>query len=257
MEPLVKIYCLRIMFGIVAAFICIGYLMAGGLIPENLVANPSVELGTTTPQGWFSTGNGTEWSTTYARTGARSLRINVTNSSAEWRSNVTAVQGENTYQIQGYFMGNITEDQFVFSVIWFSDSRGLNFVDENDVSVPIGNYSRWLLGGQEITAPTNAKSFEIVFKAVNGTGDMYGDDFEIRQAEFVPVFPGVPLISVKLLNNISIALMVYLVSYYAIKRIFEHKVEKPQKIFTMGIGIYFFTWLVSLVLLYTLIIVLP
>jgi len=245
------------MLGIVAAFICIGYVVAGELIPKNLVTNPSAELGTTTPQDWLSTGNGTEWSTTYARSGARSLRINVANSSAEWRSNATAVQGGNTYQIQGSFIGNITKDQFFFSVIWFSDSQGLNVVNESKVSMLIGNYSQWSLGGQEVTAPTNAKSSEIVFKAVNGTGDMYGDNFEIRQTEFVPVFTGIPLISTKLLNNISIALMVYLVSYYALKRIFEHKVEKPQKIFTMGIGIYFFTWLVSLILLYTLIIVLP
>ena len=56
-----------------------------------------------------------------------------------------------------------------------------------------------------------------------------------------------------LTNGISLALITYLVSYYALKRIFFYQVEKPQKIFTMGIGIYFITWLVFWILLYTLI----
>ena len=54
------------------------------------------------------------------------------------------------------------------------------------------------------------------------------------------------------LNGISIALIVYLLSYYLIKAIFITKVEKPQKLFTMGIGIYFLAWMVFWILLYTI-----
>ena len=56
-----------------------------------------------------------------------------------------------------------------------------------------------------------------------------------------------------LLNGVSLALVVYLLSYYAIKAIFITKVEKPQKVFTMGIGIYFLAWIVFWILLYTII----
>ncbi|NWG11771.1 hypothetical protein HXY33_08530 [Candidatus Bathyarchaeota archaeon] len=255
MRPLVKIYYLRIMFGIIAAFICIGYVMATDLVSKNLVSNPSVELGTTTPQDWFLTGDGAEWSTTYARSGIRSIRINVTNSSAEWKSKVTEIQGRNTYtypfQIVGFFRGNITKDSFFLSIRWFSDSQGLNLLKENQTSIPAGSYLQWSPIGEVVDAPSGVRSCEIVFKVVNGSGDVYGDNFEIRQTEYVPPIPA------KLVNSISIALIVYLVSYYALKHVFAREVEKPQKIFTMGIGIYFFTWLVSLVLLYTLIIGLP
>jgi predicted permease len=54
-----------------------------------------------------------------------------------------------------------------------------------------------------------------------------------------------------LLNGISFALIVYILSYYVIKPKFILKVDKPQKIFTTGIGIYFLSWLVFWVLFYT------
>lgn len=55
------------------------------------------------------------------------------------------------------------------------------------------------------------------------------------------------------MNGISMALVTYLMSYYIIKFKFMHKVEKPQKLLTTGIGIYFISWLVFWVLLYTII----
>jgi len=55
-----------------------------------------------------------------------------------------------------------------------------------------------------------------------------------------------------LLNGISIALLVYIVTYYAYKTMFVAKVEKPSKIFTTGVGAYFLSWLVMWTLLFTL-----
>jgi hypothetical protein len=52
-------------------------------------------------------------------------------------------------------------------------------------------------------------------------------------------------------NGASLAVLVYLISYYAIKARYITKVEKPTKIFTTGIGIYFLSWIVIWVLLYT------
>lgn len=54
-----------------------------------------------------------------------------------------------------------------------------------------------------------------------------------------------------LMNGIALALITYLLSYYAIKAIFVTKVQKPQKLFTTGIGIYLLSWIVFWVMLYT------
>jgi hypothetical protein len=56
-----------------------------------------------------------------------------------------------------------------------------------------------------------------------------------------------------LFNSTSLALVTYLVSYYAIKHKFKTVVEKPQKLVTTGIGIYLLSWLVFWILLYTII----
>ena len=53
-------------------------------------------------------------------------------------------------------------------------------------------------------------------------------------------------------NGISVALLVYIVTYYLFKSFFLAQVEKPTKIFTTGIGAYFLTWIVGWVILYTL-----
>ncbi|HII86230.1 TPA: hypothetical protein HA273_06695 [Candidatus Bathyarchaeota archaeon] len=55
------------------------------------------------------------------------------------------------------------------------------------------------------------------------------------------------------LNGLTVALFLYLVTFYVFKAKFAKKVEKQSKIMTQGIGIYFFSWLVSWVLMYTLI----
>jgi PKD repeat protein len=50
-----------------------------------------------------------------------------------------------------------------------------------------------------------------------------------------------------LINGITVALAVYLLTYYLLKMQFAEKVEKPSKVLTMGIGIYFiifaFCWI--------------
>ncbi len=54
------------------------------------------------------------------------------------------------------------------------------------------------------------------------------------------------------LNGITIALAVYLLTYYLLKAVYRNKVEKQSKIMTQAIGMYFFTWLVLWLLFYTL-----
>lgn len=56
-----------------------------------------------------------------------------------------------------------------------------------------------------------------------------------------------------LFNTLSIAIIVYLGSYYAVKKRFLSRVQKTSKLFTTGIGIYFISWIVLWTMLYTLI----
>ena len=242
MKPLETVYWLRLGFGILAAFLAVGFLVIAGAVNTNLVANSSVEVanaGGTGPQNWSSSGNGAEWSTTYARTGSRSLEIDVTSATANWTGTVGQISGGNVYYVDGFFHGQVAKGQFLLTISWFSDSAE---IDDNNVTLP-GNYSGWQLVENTFTAPNGAKSCEIVFRAINGSGVLYGDDFEVRQTEPVQSF----------FNSASIAILVYIVSYYVLKSRFGPKVSKPQKILTTGIGIYILAWLVIWTLLYTLV----
>jgi uncharacterized membrane protein len=51
-----------------------------------------------------------------------------------------------------------------------------------------------------------------------------------------------------LINGITISLLIYIISYYVLKAKYGSKVEKQSKIMSMGIFIYFFTWLIVWVL---------
>jgi len=245
MNALVKIYLLRLTLGIVAALICIGYLVAIGAISRNLILNPSLETeetGQVKPAYWVPSINGTEWSTTYAKTGSRSIRINVNNASAEWQSETVKVNGGQTYQVQGFFKGTVTADQFSLVIKWFSDLNGNNLIKQDSKIIPVNNYTQWLPIGDLFTAPVEAKSCKLVFSASGAIGDLYGDDFEVRQTEYITKF----------MNSLSLAIILYLITYYLIKRKFMMNVEKKQKLFSTGIGIYFIAWLVFWILLYTL-----
>ena len=52
-------------------------------------------------------------------------------------------------------------------------------------------------------------------------------------------------------NSFTIALIVYLASYYALKGIFKDKIEKQSKILSTGVFMYFCAWLPFYVLFYT------
>jgi hypothetical protein len=58
--------------------------------------------------------------------------------------------------------------------------------------------------------------------------------------------------SLSFFNNLSIALLVYITTYYVYKWKFFAFVDKPSKIAIHGIGAYFLTWIVSLGFFYTL-----
>jgi len=53
-------------------------------------------------------------------------------------------------------------------------------------------------------------------------------------------------------NSASLAIIIYLLSYYLVKSRFALRVQKPQKLITTGIGIYFLSWIAFWVLFYTI-----
>jgi hypothetical protein len=53
-------------------------------------------------------------------------------------------------------------------------------------------------------------------------------------------------------NGVTIALLIYLLSYYALKAKFMNKVEKQSKILSMGIFMYFMAWAVFFILFYSI-----
>jgi len=55
-----------------------------------------------------------------------------------------------------------------------------------------------------------------------------------------------------LVNCFTIALIVYLSSYYALKAAYKNKIEKQSKILSTGILMYFFAWLPFFILFYTI-----
>lgn len=58
---------------------------------------------------------------------------------------------------------------------------------------------------------------------------------------------------ISILNGISIALLVYILTYYVYKAQFLTKIEKQSKLFSTGVGAYFFSWIVMFALLFTLV----
>ena len=55
-----------------------------------------------------------------------------------------------------------------------------------------------------------------------------------------------------LVDSFTIALLVYLVSYYPLRALYKDKIEKQSKVLSTGIIMYFFAWLPFFVLFFTL-----
>jgi zinc transporter ZupT len=56
-----------------------------------------------------------------------------------------------------------------------------------------------------------------------------------------------------LLNSVTLALLVYFVTYYIMRGYYKTKIEKQSKILSTAIGMYFFAWLTFFVLFYSII----
>jgi len=63
--------------------------------------------------------------------------------------------------------------------------------------------------------------------------------------------------NINFFNGVTIALFIYIVTYYVYKSLFLTKVEKPSKLFSTGVGAYFLTWIVMWIIFYTLLFQMP
>ena len=54
-----------------------------------------------------------------------------------------------------------------------------------------------------------------------------------------------------LVNSITMALLIYFITYYILRATYKNKIEKQSKILSTGIGMYFFAWITFFVLFYT------
>jgi hypothetical protein len=54
-----------------------------------------------------------------------------------------------------------------------------------------------------------------------------------------------------LINSITIALLIYFITYYILRGFYKNKIEKQSKILSTAIGMYFFSWIAFFVLFYT------
>lgn len=52
-------------------------------------------------------------------------------------------------------------------------------------------------------------------------------------------------------NSITLALLVYFISYYVLRPIYKNKIEKQSKILSTAIGMYFFAWIAFFVFFYS------
>jgi len=71
-------------------------------------------------------------------------------------------------------------------------------------------------------------------------------------AALISAFLGSLTTDFNLLNGVSIALLIYIITYYVYKSMFLTRVEKSSKLFTTGVGAYFLSWLAMWALFYTL-----
>ena len=55
-----------------------------------------------------------------------------------------------------------------------------------------------------------------------------------------------------LIDSFTVALLIYLASYYPLKAIYSKKIEKQSKVLSTAVLIYFFAWLPFFVLFFTI-----
>lgn len=142
---------------------------------DNLILNASVEQGIGSPNYWFA-GSNAYWSNE-GHTGIHSLGLNPTASEGDWRSQCFNVSGNQKYRFTFWVKGSYTAGEFYVYVRWFRNPDGTNFITQYPYRI-WGSYDTWQCVNDTFTAPPEAKSCDIFFRAEPGsTGNIQTDDF--------------------------------------------------------------------------------
>lgn len=151
----------------------------GQTLGDNLVANPSVEFGDTDPDSWFYSLTGTEWVDGQGHSGSKAVRLNVAADTADWRSAVYDIEGGLTYRC-GMWVKGVADIVTVLAVRWFSDEAGEDYISETWIVLQ-GTNADWTRYYQDIAAPSNALSGDLMFRAAFATTiNVLGDDFFVQ-----------------------------------------------------------------------------
>jgi len=141
------------------------------------IVNSSVEIGAVTPDDWYYGGQAF-WSEEKAYWGKKSLLIDVSAQTGEWRTKAFDVKAGKKYYIQAYFTGIVESGEFFLTIRWFREKGGVNFISENNIPIPVGSYPDWTKFSREFTAPPEALSSDVLFRVpTTSTGKVYGDEF--------------------------------------------------------------------------------
>jgi hypothetical protein len=152
----------------------------------NLIQNGSVEIGADAPEHWFAGAN-TIWEN-QGHYGIHSLGLSTSASSGDWRCQSFTVTAKGNYSFSVYVKGNITTDLFRFKIRWFSNPDGTGFISENYIPIR-GSLTDWKQINATVQAPSNAKSADVMFESLSGSGHVLADDFVMVPIDVVPETP--------------------------------------------------------------------
>jgi len=139
---------------------------------NNLILNPSLEQGIGSPDHWFAGAN-TYWSNE-GHSGIHSIGLT---GEGDWRSKAFNVSGNAQYHFEFWVKGVYYSGEFYVYVRWFSDPDASSFISQVPFRI-MGNYSNWVCVNDTLTAPANAMTCDIFFRAEPGaSGDILVDDF--------------------------------------------------------------------------------
>jgi len=151
-------------------------------LTANLLPNPSMENGSQFPDYWFHSPNmiATPWSSDHARSGLKSIGLNVTSENADWRSSSYMIEPLGNYLVRCYVEGNVIGGNWSIHLQWLNSSQQL--IGENNTQICPGAYSNWTqLVLFNFTCPSEARYADVRFLTENGTGELYADDFEAER----------------------------------------------------------------------------
>lgn len=142
---------------------------------SNLILNGSVEEGNDAPNHWSKSVSGAFWGN-IGNKGIHSLLLNVSDATADWRSDAFNVSANKDYYFGFWVKGDVNSGSFYVQLRFFSNYGGSEFIMQYQFSID-GNHPEWIQINETLTSPSNAKSCDVLYHAENGNGEIYTDDY--------------------------------------------------------------------------------